>query len=73
MSHLGPTPRPGRALVRGERLAETLLELERKVVGVAIQGSVSRWGEMSLLAFEPAGGARASWISPALRTPSWCR
>ena len=56
VSHLGPTPRPGLALVRGERLAETLLELERKVVGVAIQGSVSRWGEVSLLAFDPAGG-----------------
>ena len=62
MSHLGPTPRPGRALVRGERLAETLLELERKVVGVAIQGSVSRWGEVSLLAFDPTGerGRRGS-------------
>jgi glycolate oxidase len=55
-SHLGPTPRPGRALVRGERLAQTLLELERKVGGVAIQGSVSRWGEVSLLAFDSAEG-----------------
>jgi FAD/FMN-containing dehydrogenase len=55
--HLGPTPRPGRALVRGERLATTLLELERKLAGVAIQGSVSRWGEVSLLAFDPAVGS----------------
>lgn len=56
-SHLGPTPRPGRALVRGERLAQTLLELDRQVAGVAIQGSVSRWGEVSLLAFDPTGGS----------------
>jgi glycolate oxidase len=56
-SHLGPTPRPGRALVRGERLAGTLLELERKLAGVAIQGSMSRWGEVSLLAFDPAEGS----------------
>ena len=57
VSHLGPTPRPGRALVRGERLAEVLLEIERRFAGVAIQGSVSRWGEVSLLAFEPAEGS----------------
>ncbi|HZB08730.1 MAG TPA: FAD-binding oxidoreductase [Rubrobacter sp.] len=57
VSHLGPTPRPGRALVRGERLAGTLLELERKLAEVAIQGSVSRWGEVSLLAFDPARGS----------------
>jgi glycolate oxidase len=56
-SHLGPTPRPGRALVRGERLAETLLEIEGKLAGVAIQGSVSRWGEVALLAFDPAEGS----------------
>lgn len=56
-SHLGPTPRPGRALVRGERLAQTLVELERKLAGVAIQGSVSRWGEVALLAFDPAEGS----------------
>jgi hypothetical protein len=43
-SHLGPTPRPGRAFVQGDRLAQTLLELERKFVGIALQGSVSRWG-----------------------------
>jgi len=57
-SHLGPIPRPGRALVRGERLAQTLLELERKLAGVAIQGSVSRWGEVALLAFDPAEGSK---------------
>jgi FAD/FMN-containing dehydrogenase len=56
-SHLGPIPRPGRALVRGERLAQTLVELERKFAGVAIQGSVSRWGEVALLAFDPAEGS----------------
>jgi FAD/FMN-containing dehydrogenase len=57
-SHLGPIPRPGRALVRGARLAQTLLELERKLAGVAIQGSVSRWGEVALLAFDPAEGSK---------------
>jgi FAD/FMN-containing dehydrogenase len=57
VSHLGPIPRPGRALVRGERLAETMLELEKELAGVAIQGSVSRWGEVSLLAFDPAEGS----------------
>ena len=56
-SHLRPTPRPGRALVRGERLAQTLEEIERKFAGVAIQGSVSRWGEVALLAFDPAEGS----------------
>ena len=56
-SPLGPIPRPGRAFVRGERLAQTLLELERKLAGVAIQGSVSRWGEVALLAFDPAEGS----------------
>jgi hypothetical protein len=56
-SHLGPTPRPGRALVRGKRLAQTLVEIERRFVGVAIQGSVSRWGEVALLAFDPAEGS----------------
>jgi hypothetical protein len=43
-------------LVRGERLAQTLLEIERRFAGVAIQGSVSRWGEVALLAFDPAEG-----------------
>jgi FAD/FMN-containing dehydrogenase len=56
-SHLGAIPRPGRALVRGERLAQTLVELERKFAGVAIQGSVSRWGEVAILAFDPAEGS----------------
>jgi len=58
-SHLAPIPKPGRALLRGERLAQTLVEIERKLKGVAIQGTVSRWGEVSLLAFDPAKkGAR---------------
>jgi FAD/FMN-containing dehydrogenase len=56
-SHLGPTPRPGRAFVRGARLAQTLMEIERRFAGVAIQGSVSRWGEVALLAFDPAEGS----------------
>jgi hypothetical protein len=45
-------------LVRGERLAETPLELEGKLAGIAIQGSVSRWGEVALLAFDPAEGSK---------------
>jgi hypothetical protein len=45
-------------LVRGERLVETLPELERKLAEVAIQGSVSRWGEVALLAFDPAEGSK---------------
>jgi len=56
-SSLGPTPRPGRALVQGARLAQTLLEIERKLAGVAIHGTVSLWGEVSLLAFDPAEGS----------------
>ena len=49
-------PIPGRAFVQGARLAPTLVELERKLAGVAIQGTVVRWGEVSLLAFDPAKG-----------------
>jgi hypothetical protein len=33
------------------------VELERKLAGVAIQGTVARWGEVSLLAFDPARGS----------------
>lgn len=54
---LGPTPAPGRAFVRGARLASTLVELERKLRGVAIQGTAARWGEVSLLAFDPSKGS----------------
>jgi hypothetical protein len=54
---LGPTPTPGRAFIRGARLAEVLAELERQLVGVAIQGTVARMGEVSLLAFDPAKGS----------------
>ena len=32
-------------------------ELERKLAGVAIQGTMARWGEVSLLAFDPAKGS----------------
>jgi hypothetical protein len=39
------------------RLAEALAELERQLVGVAIQGTVARMGEVSLLAFDPAKGS----------------
>jgi FAD/FMN-containing dehydrogenase len=56
-SSLGPTPIPGRAFIQGARLAPTLAELERKLAGVAIQGTVSRGGEVSLLAFDPAKGS----------------
>ena len=54
---LGPTLAPGRALIQGARLAPTLVELERKLAGVAIQGTAARWGEVSLLAFDPAKGS----------------
>ncbi|HEX5974430.1 MAG TPA: FAD-binding oxidoreductase, partial [Rubrobacteraceae bacterium] len=54
---LGPTPTPGRAFIRGARLAETLAELERKLAGEAIQGTVARMGEVALLAFDPARGS----------------
>jgi glycolate oxidase len=54
---LGPTPTPGRAFVQGARLAEVLAELERKLAGVAIQGTVARMGEVALLAFDPAKGS----------------
>jgi len=33
------------------------VKLERKLVGVAIQGTVARMGEVSLLAFDPAKGS----------------
>ena len=54
---LGPTPTPGRAFIRGARLAPTLAELERELVGVAIQGTVAQMGEVALLAFDPAKGS----------------
>jgi glycolate oxidase len=54
---LGPTPMPGRAFIRGARLGPTLAELERELVGVAIQGTVARIGEVALLAFDPAKGS----------------
>jgi hypothetical protein len=54
---LGPTPMPGRTFVRGARLAPTLAKLERELVGVAIQGTVARMGEVALLAFDPAKGS----------------
>jgi hypothetical protein len=49
-------------MVLEERLREnvigsTLAELERELVGVAIQGSVARMGEVALLAFDPAKGS----------------
>jgi hypothetical protein len=48
---------PGRAFIRGARLGPTLAELERELVGVAIQGTVARMGEVALLAFDPAKGS----------------
>ena len=55
---VGSTPKPGRAFIRGVRLGPTLaLELERELVGVAIQGTVARMGEVALLAFDPAKGS----------------
>jgi FAD/FMN-containing dehydrogenase len=55
-SPLGPTPTPGRGFVRGSRLSETLLKIERGLAGVAFQGTVSVWGEVALLAFDPSKG-----------------
>jgi len=54
---VGSVPTPGRAFLQGARLPPTLVKLERKLVGVAIQGTVSRRGEVSLLAFDPAKGS----------------
>jgi hypothetical protein len=48
---------PGRAFIRGARLGPTLAELERELVGVAIQGTVARKGEVALLAFDPTKGS----------------
>jgi glycolate oxidase len=56
-SPLGPTPTPGRGFVRGSRLGPTLLEIERNLAGVALQGTVSVWGEVALLVFESAEGS----------------
>ena len=55
----GPTPTPGRAFIRVARLAPTLAELERKLAGVAVQGTVARMGEVALLAFDPSEGGKA--------------
>ncbi len=54
---VGSVPTPGRALLQGARLPPTLVKLERKLAGVAIQGTVSRTCEVSLLAFDPAKGS----------------
>ena len=51
---LGPTPTPGRAFVQGARLTPTLSEIERRLPGLAIQGTVARMREVALLAFDPA-------------------
>jgi hypothetical protein len=59
-SRLSPWDRPlcpGRAFIRGVRLGPTLAELQRELVGVAIQGTVARMGEVALLAFDPAKGS----------------
>ena len=54
---MGSVPTPGRAFLQGARLPPTLAKLERKLAGVAIQGTVSRRCEVSLLAFDPAKGS----------------
>src|SRR5215216_1076478 len=72
-SHLGPTPRPGRALVRGDRLAQTLLEIEKKRAGWPSRGACPGGERCRSWLSTRQRGARASWISLALRTPSWCR
>jgi hypothetical protein len=48
---------PGRAFIRGARLGPTLAELERELVGVAIQGTVARMGEVALLTYDPANAS----------------
>jgi glycolate oxidase len=53
----GSLPTPGRAFVQAARLAPTLVQLERKLAGVAIQGTAARWGEVALLAFDPTKGS----------------
>ncbi len=53
----GSLPTPGRAFVQAARLAPTLVQLERKLAGVAIQGTAARWGEVGLLAFDSAKGS----------------
>jgi len=64
----GPTPTPGRAFVLGARLAPTLVELERKLMGVATQGTVAQWGEVMLLAFDPAKGSSAGLVDLSVAT-----
>ena len=54
---MGSVPTPGRAFLQGSLLPPTLVKLERKLAGVAIQGTVSRTCEVSLLAFDPAKGS----------------
>jgi hypothetical protein len=54
---VGSVPTPGRAFLQGARLPPTLEKLERKLAGVAIQGTVSRTCEVSILAFDPAKGS----------------
>jgi glycolate dehydrogenase FAD-linked subunit len=54
---VGSVPTPGRAFLQGARLPPTLEKLERKLAGVAIQGTVSRACEVSILAFDPAKGS----------------
>jgi hypothetical protein len=41
------------------------VETERRLAGVAIQGTVSRWGEVSLLAFDPSEGSAGLLDLPA--------
>ena len=69
---------PGRSRLRprflqGARLPLTLVKLERKLAGVAIQGTVSRMGEVSLLASIRPRGARVLWTCLLPRTLSYCR
>jgi hypothetical protein len=52
----GSPPTSGRTFVQGAHLAPTLVELERKLARVAIQGTVTRMGGVAFLAFDPAYG-----------------
>ena len=59
IARLSPWDRPLCPAARSSeaRLGPTLAELERELVGVAIQGTVARMGEVALLAFDPAKGS----------------
>ena len=44
------------------------MEIERRLSGVAIQGTVSRWGEVSLLALDTAKEGSEGLVDPSATT-----